>query len=227
MIERKMNMSLIRKKGSNKTVINVAILDLRNYTPSALGKINMINCATVILPTNPTDEFMEAYAGIKVKNIATTISLDKEVKISFLDGIDDLQKNNVDNNTVYIVSGVTAIRIPYSEKPLRVISSGVVIYEKDANVDFIYQSGVAVSVDFTIEHIKSFPNKATIDNNFIEILKENTVVLCGNKLTFANDVNADTLLSKNLFFVSGNEIISSKEIYSVIQSISTVGNRYI
>ena len=83
-----------------KKILNTPIADLTHYDAAALQKYKMINAATVILPENPTSEFMQAYSCINV-NCATTIKINPSVKIQNANGIIIFNDNNTDDNTIY------------------------------------------------------------------------------------------------------------------------------
>ena len=51
-----------------KTLKNIAILDLQNFTADSLRNIKKIkNCAMVIVPTNVSDEWKSAYTNINLE----------------------------------------------------------------------------------------------------------------------------------------------------------------
>ena len=64
-------MSLFKKKNpeNKKNEINAASVDLRNYTANALREIDRINAAVIIIPKNPDNELIEAYASIDRKSV--------------------------------------------------------------------------------------------------------------------------------------------------------------
>lgn len=217
-------MSLFGKK--KKRIINSAIADLRNYSPEALNKIDIITAATVVLPENPTSEFMEAYGSIGVKNIACEISADKDRKLSNLSGMNELNKNNIDFDAVYIASGITVVKSLHNTTPVDMISSGIIVYDSSSNINLISKSGTSVEVDFEFDKTKLFPKDVNINSRFIELI-DNAVIVAGGDIYFDNDVSEEIFLSKNIHFVAGKKIICSKKIKSSIQIKSTVGLKYV
>lgn len=217
-------MSLFNK--IKKTVLNAATVDLRNYSPEALNKVGVINAAAVILPENPTNEYMEAYSNIRVKNMATEISVSATQKIYSISGMTELNENNIDYDAIYMISGVTLIKKLNNERPVNVIASGIVIYDKFSNINFIQKSGMSTEIDFEYDKAKSYSKDANIDNRFIELI-DNAVIVAGKDIYFDNDVTEEALMSRNIHFVAGKNIICNNKIKSAVQIKSTVGIKYV
>lgn len=50
-----------------KTIKNIALLDLQNFTAEALREIKKIeSCAMLLIPKNASDEWKNAYAKITI-----------------------------------------------------------------------------------------------------------------------------------------------------------------
>ncbi|MCH5315522.1 MAG: hypothetical protein J1E81_06390 [Eubacterium sp.] len=209
-----------------KRLINAATVDLRNYSPEALNNLGVINAALVLLPENPTNEFMEAYSNIGVKNIAAEISVDSNKKIYNISGMTELNENNIDYDAIYTVSGVSLIKNLNNDRPVNVMASGILVYDKFTNINFINKSGISVELDFEYTKSKNFQKDAYLDKHFIELI-DDTVIVGGKDIYFDNDITEEVLFSKNIYFVAGKNIICNKQIKSAVQIKSTVGSKYV
>lgn len=222
-------MSLFRNKNKStenkKNEINAATIDLRSYTANALREIDEINAAIVIMPKNPDGEFIEAYAAIKEKNIAEEITLDKDEHLTDMSGIKVISDNIVDENGIYVVSGITVIKS--LTKPIKMIASGITVIDKGSNVSFISKSGITANVDFAISDAKIFTKDVELDNRFIELMADGFVVVCSGDIVFSKDVCEETILSKNICFITSKNIECSKKIRSAVMTKSIVTNKII
>lgn len=213
------------KRGiANGTIINDAVLDLRKYTQKALEHIKIINAAVILLPTNPTEEFMEAYSKIQI-NSAASLPLDDDKRINNLSGINTLENNIVDFESIYILSGISTIKKITCKKPIDVIVSGITLYEKGSNINFISKSGITKEIDYEIADIKTFSN-LNIDSEFIE-LANNCVIICSGGLTVSNDVTTELLKNSNIYFIIAGNVHCSKQISNIIQLQSTISGKVI
>lgn len=219
------HMSIFSKNKEKKNIINSAVVDLRNYTADALDNIKIINAATVLISANPEPDMIEAYSNIKVKNIANEVSVNADVTVSEFSGITVLDKNNYSQDTIFLTSGIILVKKCDAEESVKLITSGVTLYEKGAKVNFISTSGISHELDFEAEHTKTYAHNTEFDNRFIELLEDNTVILCGGSISFAEDVEEQTLLSKNIHFAAGQSITCSKKIKSAVQMKSTLGRK--
>jgi hypothetical protein len=69
-----------------KTIKNIALLDLQNFTAEALREIKKIeSCAMLLIPKNASDEWKNAYAKITIRNVASIIEVSYS-KYSVLNG---------------------------------------------------------------------------------------------------------------------------------------------
>ncbi len=222
-------MSLFRNKNKStenkKNVINAATIDLRGYTANALKEIDAINAAIVIMPKNPDSEFIEAYAAIKEKNIAEDLVLDENQQLINMSGIKTISDNIADENGIYDVSGITVIK--GLTKPIRMIASGITVIDNISNVSFISKSGITANVDFTISDAKVFSKDIELDNRFIELMPDCSVVVCSGDIVFSKDVCEETILSKNICFITSKNIECSKKIRSAVMTKSIVTNKVI
>lgn len=220
-------MSLFRKKNSEKkkNVINAASIDLRSYTANALREIDAINAATVILPKNPDSDLMEAYAAIKEKNFATELVLNENEYLIEMSGIKTISNNLEDENGIYDVSGITVIK--GLTKPIRMLASGITVIDKDSRVNFISKSGITAEVNFAISEAKIFSKDIELDNRFIELLPDGSVVLGSCDIIFNKDVTEESIISKNIYFIACKNIECSKKIRSAVMAKSLVTNKII
>lgn len=222
-------MSLFRNKNKNtenkKNIINAATIDLRSYTANALREIDEINAAVVIMPKNPDGEFIEAYAAIKEKNISEEIMLDENEHLTDMSGINIISDNIVDENGIYVVSGINVIKS--LTKPIKMIASGITITDSISNVSFISISGKTANVDFAISNAKIFTRDVKLDNRFIELMPDCSVVVCSCDIIFNKDVCEETILSKNICFFTSANIECSKNIRSAVMTKSIVTNKII
>lgn len=220
-------MSLFRKKNSEnkKNVINAASIDLRSYTANALREIDAINAATVILPKNPDSDLIEAYAAIKEKNFATELVLNENEYLIEMSGIKTISNNLEDENGIYDVSGITVIK--GLTKPIRMIASGITVIDKDSRVNFISKSGITAEVNFAISEAKIFSKDVELDNRFIELLPDGSVILGSNDIIFNKDVTEESINGKNIYFIACKNIECSKKIRSAVMAKSLVTNKII
>ena len=221
-------MSLFKKENTGtKSVINSSNIDLRKYTPQALNKIKAIHASLVLLPKNPTPEFIEAFSEIKEKCIANTLHLDDDAKINTINGNAVIDCSKTDNNTIYIINGSAVIINADVESPITVIVNGSVICEKNANINFLSINGEKLIVNFKIENTINFSKDIRINKQFLEDLNNNTIVICGRELVFAFDIDRETLKSKTVYFFAGKRIICSKEIIGTVLTMAHAGKEII
>lgn len=220
-------MSLFKKKNpeNKKNEINAASVDLRNYTANALREIDRINAAVIIIPKNPDSELIEAYASIKEKNFAEELTLDENESLINMSGIKTISNNLEDENGIYDVSGITIIK--GLTKPIRMIASGITVMDKDSKVNFISKSGITAEVNFSISEAKIFSKDIELDNRFIELLPDCSVVLGSGDIIFNKDVAEESIISKNIYFIAAKNIECSKKIRSAVMAKSLIANKII
>ncbi len=220
-------MSLFKKKNpeNKKNEINAASVDLRNYTANALREIDRINAAVIIIPKNPDSELIEAYASIKEKNFAEELTLDDNESLINMSGIKTISNNLEDENGIYVVSGITIIK--GLTKPIRMIVSGITVMDKDSKVNFISKSGITAEVNFSISEAKIFSKDIELDNRFIELLPDCSVVLGCGDIVFNKDVTEESIISKNIYFIAAKNIECSKKIRSAVMAKSLITNKII
>lgn len=210
---------------SKKKIINQSQLDLRNYAPKELEKIDIINASLVILPEHPGEELMTAYSNVKIKNIASTIYLPDNRKIASFNGTAVLSKETIIPDAIHMINGLSIIKHIESDKPIEIMVNGLTIYGQNTKLNFLSQNGLIADVPFEINYAKIFGADTKIDSLFIENLSDGTVIAAGNDMIIYNDVTLDLLKSKQIYFASGHKIKCDYSILGYIQTIATAGNR--
>ena len=179
----------------------------------------------IIIPKNPDSELIEAYASIKEKNFAEELTLDDNESLINMSGIKTISNNLEDENGIYVVSGITIIK--GLTKPIRMIVSGITVMDKDSKVNFISKSGITAEVNFSISEAKIFSKDIELDNRFIELLPDCSVVLGCGDIVFNKDVTEESIISKNIYFIAAKNIECSKKIRSAVMAKSLITNKII
>lgn len=209
-----------------KTIKNIASIDFCNYTPEALKKIKkIINVSTIFLPENPSSDFMQTFAEIKLQNVAQTIPVPNNKIRCQVNGTEIITNCNSDN--LYITNGIIIVASAVTDKPIQFISNGTVFYNSDVNIDFINLNGTSMPIDFDYKKAKLFNNKIEIDSAFIRNSETGTTVLCGNKIRIAPDVTEEQLIEKDFHFISCNKIFCKKDVYGYVAANSHVSNKIV
>ena len=181
-----------------KTIKNIALLDLQNFTAEALREIKKIeSCAMLLIPKNASDEWKNAYAKITIRNVASIIEVSYS-KYSVLNGMVTLNDKNVSDDCLYIVNGIVILETV--EKIPDLCVNGLLLKRKKSCYEMTRMNGRSVEVEDNVV-IKPYPN--TIDNNMTEQM------LSDKKITFA----------------AGNEVKCGKNILGYVKVNSTVGNK--
>ncbi len=217
----------LRKKLSKKAIHAVSMLDLRNYTPEALQKISVIEAVgTIIIPENPTPEFMDAFSSITCDAVGATISLPKDMKIVNYSGIQEIKNLKTDNNTCAYLNGI--IILSSTENTPNCMFSGIVIKNKNADVNLIGGvSGLVFETEFDADKVKIYTNTAVIDADYIRNIEKDTFIVCGNCLEIANDVTEEQIVEKNLKFFAGNTVECNKNVLGCVRARAMAGNKIV
>lgn len=212
-----------------KTAISaLSTLDLRRYTPEALGQIKSIRAvALILLPENPDPEFVSAYAQIKKGAIARELNLSVDTAILSGNGLTVLNNNSVVQNSIYITNGMLLAGMIDKEKNISVIVNGMVIVKKGSAVYPISVNGEFIETDFDENKVKTFSNELKIDQSFIRCTEKGVFLIVGNRLIIDKDVTEDAIIEKDIRFAAGNLIVCSKELFGCIQNRANVGNKII
>ena len=143
-----------------KTIKNIALLDLQNFTAEALREIKKIeSCAMLLIPKNASDEWKNAYAKITIRNVASIIEVSYG-KYSVLNGMVVLNDKNVSDDCLYIVNGI--IILETVEKIPDLCVNGLLLKRKKSRYEMTRMNGRSVEVDDNVV-IKPYPNTIEID----------------------------------------------------------------
>lgn len=209
-----------------KVIKAVPVLDLRNYTPKALSKIKSISAvALLMLPENPSEEFMDKFSKIKLNAIASTVNVPSDKTVSTFNGVTIVSGENVPDNSICICNGVTVIHSVDSNKNVEFILNGLVIKQSSASVKYLACNGRTADWDFDGSKVLVFNNTIEIGLHFLNNCEEGTVVVAGNKVTISPEVEEDELVKRNIRFAAGNKIVCGKKVYGYVVNKSVVGNK--
>ncbi len=209
-----------KKKEGNKMakIFNQPTLDLRNFSPDALKKIQSItNVASILLPEHMTPEFSEAYAAIKKTNIAAELNIPGDALL--YNGDVTLTRNNVTKNSMVICNGNLIVKDIPPELNLKINLNGTLIKSSDAFVQIVKINGTVHEIDKDVYIIKSMA-KLKIDVNFINNLPEKTAIIACGKVDIESAVTEAMLRSKALKFYAVGKIRADKELHGYIQANS-------
>ncbi len=214
-----------------KKVINAqTVLDLREYTPKALEEIKSINAvAVLILPENPTPEFMEAFSKIKLNAVACQFNVAQDKKIVMLNGI----KNGTDivlpDNCFAIFNGIIILSSAIKGENIEYAVNGLVLKKKGIQNDAkcVLENGLVYEMDFDENKMKFFSNEVEVDSDFIRNLEAGTLIAAGNIITITADVTEEMLVNNDIKFFAGNTLNCSKDIKGCVQARSVVGNKIV
>ncbi len=197
-------------------ISNQAYIDLRNFTPEALEKIESIkNVTLVLLPENPTPEFTKAYAEIEKMNVVSETNVSGNACI--FNGMSIITKDDVCENSLIVCNGVAVVRNIPKEMNVRIIVNGALIKSPTAFVEALKINGTSYKIDDEAKLIKSIA-ELTIDINFINNLTEKTAIIACGLIRIENDVTEDMLRSKGVVFYDVGKIIADKKLHGYIQA---------
>lgn len=195
---------------------NQAYIDLRNFTPEALEKIESItNVTLVMLPENPTPEFTTAYAQIKKMNVVSETNVPGQACI--FNGMAVITKDDVSENSLIVCNGAAVVKNIPKEMNVRIIVNGALIKSPSAFVEVIKINGTSYHIDDDAKLVKSMA-ELTIDTNFINNLTEKTAIITCGLICIDNDVTDDMLRSKGVVFYDIGKIIADKKLHGYIQA---------
>lgn len=206
-----------------KKTLNTAVADLTNYDAASLQKYKMINAATVILPENPTSEFMQAYSSINV-NCATIIKKEPSKKIQNANGITVFNDKNTEDNVIYFSNGITVIDT--KEKMPEILSNGICVANLNSNYKPLSSNGLDVKCDFEFSSVKSFIRDVVIDNDFLEEISENSLIAILGKVTFDKNISKELLKKKTIFFVTTGDIVAPGEVISILKLKAQITGKF-
>lgn len=216
---------LFKKK---KSISAVPTLDLRQYTPEALNEIKSINAvALILLPENPSPEFVNAYAQIKKSAVAQELNLPADATMRTINGSTVLNNNSAVPNSIYMVNGLLLTGLIEKEKNVSFIVNGMAMVKKGSVINPISINGRFIEIDYDENNVKMFTDKVEIDQGFIRNAEQGVFLVTANTIIIEKQVTEEEILEKDIHFVAGNKIVCSKEIFGCIQNRAQVGNKII
>ena len=212
-----------------KQIINAQpVLDLRDYTPEALKGIKSINAvAVLILPENPSPEFMEVFSKIPLNAVACQFNVAKERKIVTINGVKNSSDISLPDNCFAIMNGIIILGSAIKGENIEYALNGIILKKKGIQNEAkcVSENGIVYELDFDENKIKFFSNEIEVDADFIRNLEIGTLIAAGNIITISKDVTEEMIVNNDIKFFAGNSIKCSTEIKGCIQARSVVGNR--
>ncbi len=205
-----------------KTIKNIAVLDLQNFTAEALRGIKKIDgCAIVLISKNASDEWKNAYANIKIQNVAQIIETDAH-KHSVLNGVITLNDSNVTDDCIYIINGIAVLETVERVPDLCV--NGIIVKREKSRYNMSLLNGRSVELGDDVT-VKAYTNVVEIDSDTVRNFDNNTLVVAGNIINIKNDVTEQMLTDKKITFTAVNKVKCSKNISGYVKANSIVGNK--
>lgn len=212
-----------------KQVINAKpVVDLREYTPEALKGIKSINAvAVLILPENPTPEFIEAFSKIKLNAIGSQFNVAKDRKIVTINGIKNSSDITLLDNCFAIFNGIFILGSAIKGENAEYAVNGIMLKKKGIQNEAkcVAENGIVSEMDFDENKMKFFSNEVEVYADFISNLEAGTLIAAGNSIVISPDVTEEMLINNDIKFFAGNTIKCNKDIKGCIQARSVVGNR--
>lgn len=212
-----------------KQVISArSVLDLRDYTPEALKGIKRIEAvATLILPENPTPEFIEAFSKIHLDAVGSQFNVAKGRKIVVINGIKQDTDISLPDNSFAVLNGIFLIGSGLKGNNIEFAVNGILLKKKGIQDDAkcLAENGIVYELDFDEDKIKFFSNEVEVDSSFIRNLEPGTLVAAGNSITISADVTEEMLINNDIKFFAGNTIKCNKEIMGYVKANSVAGNK--
>ena len=198
-----------------KAIKNIAVLDLQNFTAEALRRIKKIDgCAIILISKNASEEWKNAYANIKIQNVAQIIETDAH-KHSVLNGVVTL-------NDIYVINGIAVLETVKKIPDLCV--NGIIFKRKRSQYNISLLNGRSVELDDAVT-IKAYMNVVEIDSDTVRNFDNNTCVVAGNIIDIKNDVTEQMLIDKKITFAAGNKVECNKNISGYVKANSIAGNK--
>lgn len=212
-----------------KQVISAhSVLDLRDYTPEALREIKSIEAvATLILPENPSPEFMEAFSKIHLEAVGGQFNVAKGRKIVKINGVKFSSDISLPDNSFAIMNGIIILCSAIKGANIEYALNGIVLKKKGIQNEgkCVSENGIVYEMDFDEDKIKFFSNEVEVDASFIKNLEIGTLVAAGNSITISADVTEEMLVNNSIKFFAGNTVKCNKDIMGYVQARSVAGNK--
>ncbi len=208
-----------KKEGRNmSSIFNQASVDLRNFTPEALKKIESImNVHLIMLPENPTPEFMEAYTSIKKRNVMTEINVSGNASV--FNGMTVLTKDDLAEDSLVVCNGFTVLRDIPAEMNIRIIINGSLVKSADAFVEAVKINGTIYRIDNDANIVRPVA-EIDFDRNFFNNIKVKTVIISCGTIIVSDEVTEEMLSEKQVRFIATDTIVARKELHGYIQANS-------
>lgn len=220
---------MLKNLFKRKQVISArSVLDLRDYTPEALKGIKSIDAvATLILPENPSPEFMEAFSKIHLEAVGGQFNVANDRKIVKINGVKFSSDISLPDNCFAIMNGIIILCSAIKGENIEYALNGIVLKKKGIQNEgkCISENGIVYEMDFDEDKIKFFSNEVEVDASFIKNLEIGTLVAAGNTITISADVTEEMLINNDIKFFAGNTIKCNKEIMGYVQARSIAGNK--
>ncbi len=210
---------LKRGKDMSKITNNVMV-DLRKFTPEALNKIEEIaNVVDVILPKDMSPEFAEAYGNIKKSKVVQELYLADDQKFCTFNGNVTITENDVTENTFLKTNGVLIVKSMPEEMNISVMVNGLLIKTKSSKIKLEKLNGLKIEIDDEASVISS-GQIVEIDKCFMESINSKTAIIGVDRVEIKDDVTAEMLKSKEVFFGEINAVVAPKALHGYIQANS-------
>lgn len=207
-----------------------SVVDLRDYTPQALNNIKVIEAvALLILPENPSNEFIEAFSKIQLDAVGFRLNLPSDKKVVMFNGVTSLSSVKLADNTVGVFNGIVIIGQMLENENAQYIVNGIVLKKigLQNSSQCLMENGLIFEMDFDENKVKLFSNKIEIDASFIRNVQDGTLIAAGDTILFNNDITEEMIVKKNVQFFAGNKIKCNKDIKGCVQARSCVGNKIV
>ncbi len=205
-----------------KTIKNIAVLDLQNFTAEALRRIKKIDgCAIILISKNASEEWKNVYANIKIQNVAQIIETDAH-KHGVLNGVVTLNDSNVTDDCIYVINGIAVLETVKKIPDLCV--NGIIFKRKRSQYNISLLNGRSVELGDEVT-IKAYMNVVEIDSDTVRNFDNNTCVVAGNIIDIKNDVTEQMLTDKKITFAAGNKVECNKNISGYVKANSIAGNK--
>lgn len=222
---------MFRKIFKKKQAIHAqAVVDLRDYTSQALNNIKVIEAVSLlILPENPSSEFIEAFSKIKLDAVGFKLNLPSDKKIAMFNGVTSLSSIKLADDTVGVFNGIVIIGQMLENENAQYIVNGIALKKigLQNNGQCLMENGIFFEMDFDENKVKLFTNKIEIDSSFIRNVEEGTLIASGDTITLLEDITEEIIIEKNIQFFAGNMIKCDKSIKGCVQARSCVGNKIV
>lgn len=209
------------KRGEDMSkIINQVMVDLRSFSPEALSKIEEIsNVVDIILPKNMSVEFADAYGKIKKSRVVNELKLTDDQKLTTVNGTVTITENDVSKNSFLKANGVLIVKGITEAFNLNILVNGLLVKTKSSKINIEKLNGLKIEIDDDASIITSMKN-IEIDKCFIDSINDKTVIIDSDEIIIKDDVTADMLRSKSVYFADIKQIYAPKSLHGYIHANS-------